>query len=475
LISGLEGHDRLISHGGRDTLSGGAGTDTAVIDASAVSEAISGGVPSGVLYRGSTPFVYLSHIEALEYTGNATGTIAGSGVTGGSGNDLLIGLDGDDRFNGGLGNNTIDGGAGSDLAIFDFSDRTGHVELVNGGVAGTTYTAWVDGVASGSVSNVEALGFTGGSGDDRIGGVIGTTLFAVTMSGGAGTDTAVIDASAVSEAISGGVPSGVLYRGSTPFVYLSHIEALEYTGNATGTIAGSGVTGGSGNDLLIGLDGDDRFNGGLGNNTIDGGAGSDLAIFDFSDRTGHVELVNGGVAGATYTALIDGVASGSVTNVEALGVTGGSGDDRIGGVIGTTLFAVTMTGGAGTDTAVIDASAVSEGISGGVPYGGLYRGTTLFVSLSGIEALEYTGNATDTYYSGITGGSGNDPPDRPRRRRPLRRRTRQQHDRRRRGIGSGDLRLFRPDWPRRVGQRRGCRRHVYRVGRWHRIGIGGQR
>ena len=160
-ISGLGGNDRLISNGGVDTLNGGAGTDTAVVDASALSGAISGGVPYGGLWLGSSQLVSLSSLEALEFKGNATGTYY-SGVTGGSGNDILIGLDGNDRFDGGRGNNTIDGGGGSDVASFDFSDRTGKVEFVNGGVAGETYTALVGGVASGTVSNVEVMGVTGG-------------------------------------------------------------------------------------------------------------------------------------------------------------------------------------------------------------------------------------------------------------------------------------------------------------------------
>ena len=109
---------------------------------------------------------------------------------------------------------------------------------------------------------------------------------------------------------------------------------LEFTGNATGKAGGiTGVIGGTGDDILIGLDGNDVFYGGTGLNQIDGGAGDDTAGFDFSNQMGDVKFVNHGVVGETYAITSGGAAYGSVKNIEATGdLKGGAGNDRIGGV-----------------------------------------------------------------------------------------------------------------------------------------------
>src|SRR5262249_31203470 len=149
--------------------------------------------------------------------------------------------------------------------------------FVNGGAAGVTYTALVGGNAAGSVTNVETVSITGGTGNDRIGGVLTLTSPVSTLAGGSGTDVAVIDASALPGTISGRAHAGGLFynNSGSAFLNLSGIEALEFTGNATGTTGGSGVTGGTGNDSLTGLTGNDTFSGGAGNDLIIGAAGND--------------------------------------------------------------------------------------------------------------------------------------------------------------------------------------------------------
>jgi Ca2+-binding RTX toxin-like protein len=246
----------------------------------------------------------------------------------------------------------------------------------------------------------------------------------------------VVDASSLVDAsFTGGLDAGMLYDGyygST--VQLHGFEALEFTGNADAANYGygAGVTGGIGNDILTGLDRDDLFdggngddllrggggndalNGGSGNNVIDGGEGTDSAAFDFSDRTQSVVLVNGGVAGAVYEATVGGAAAGSIANIEALSVIGGSGDDRLGGVYNVHGVSVYFAGESGSDTLVVDASSLTDayftgGLDIGFLYDGYYGGST--VQLSGFEALEYTGNAGAAnfgYGGGVTGGSGND-------------------------------------------------------------------
>jgi VCBS repeat-containing protein len=408
-ITGGTGDDRI---GGRyattaitTTLNGGGGSDTAVIDLSGVTEAISGGTNYGFLYsdaRGS--FLNLTSIEALVYTGNAYGGYGG--ITGGIGNDRLTGLAGNDVFDAGRGDNVVDGGGGIDQVAFDFSDRTQALVFVNGAQAGVTYQATVGGVAAGSVVNVEAMIITGGTGDDRIGGRF-TALVRSALNGDAGLDTAVVDMTGTVGGISGGLPQGFLYSDSAgQFLNLLNVERLDYTGNAFGGYGG--ISGGAGDDRLTGLGGNDYFDAGRGDNVVDGGDGIDHAVFDFSDRTLAVVFVNGGQSGVVYQATVGGVAAGSATNLEALHISGGSGDDRIGGRYITTVIATTLSGNAGTDTGVVDVSGIAEAISGGIDQGFLYSDIAgRFLNLQGLESLEYIGNAFGGY-GGITGGTGGD-------------------------------------------------------------------
>src|SRR4029078_597768 len=212
--------------------------------------------------------------------------------------------------------------------------------FVNGAVAGVTYTATVGGLAAGSVTNVEAISISGGSGNDHISAALTVTSPVTTFDGGSGQDVVELDASALTGAFSGGLNvlgaglGGLFYINSgSALVSINNIEALNFKGNATGSVNGPGVTGGAGNDTPTGVAGNDTFTGGGGNDVIDGGAGTDLAIFNFSDRTQDLVFVNRAQAGVTYVATVGGAAAGSVANVEAISITGGSGNDHIGAVL----------------------------------------------------------------------------------------------------------------------------------------------
>ncbi len=144
---------------------------------------------------------------------------------------------------------------------------------------------------------------------------------------------------------------------------------------------------------------------------IDGGAGFDTGDASFADQTGDVIAVNGGVTGRTYGFTVAGKAFGSVTGIEKMtGLTGGKGDDRLGGVYTLGSQYATIAGGDGTDTAVVDLSDDTAGFSGGLNNAVLYNqaiGYTL--TLSGIEVLELTGNAINGGFGfGVFGGDGAD-------------------------------------------------------------------
>ncbi|WP_332827707.1 hypothetical protein [Ramlibacter sp.] len=117
----------------RDTLEGGGGNDTYVINRDdVIIEAAGGGTD---LVRSSITYALGANVEDLELTGtaklNGTGNAASNGLTGNSGNNKLSGLGGSDFLTGGLGNDMLVGGAGRDILVggggndtFDFNALT---------------------------------------------------------------------------------------------------------------------------------------------------------------------------------------------------------------------------------------------------------------------------------------------------------------------------------------------------------------
>src|SRR5262249_6630688 len=130
------------------------------------------------------------------------------------------------------------------------------------------------------------------------------------------------------------------------------------------------VNGGS--NMLLGGDGNDTINASGGINIVDGGAGTDTLNLSRADLT----------TAATVTTLADGssyaftLADGtSVSNVELLNLTTGSGDDRVTFTSSAIPGLQSWDGGTGNDTAVVDFSAVSSDVSSGIsPNGGVYQG-----------------------------------------------------------------------------------------------------
>jgi Ca2+-binding RTX toxin-like protein len=255
-------------------------------------------------------------------------------ITGGSGNDVLIGDglknslkggNGNDQLSGGtntvcdtaadgdtlLGENGDDtfyspgtncfavytGGMGTNAA--DFSGRTAAVFLSNNGMANDGAMDEKSNVASDITKLVGGNGadtLTGGIGNDiLIGGPGGDTL-----SGGMGTDD-IVDYSGYTAAVNVSLcftttveacpaaNDGIISPAEGDQVHL--VEHIIGTSAADTMTAPAGapvvdvqfegrgavdtITGGDGNDLIWGDDGDDVLKGGLGDDNITGGAGAD--------------------------------------------------------------------------------------------------------------------------------------------------------------------------------------------------------
>ena len=167
------------------------------------------------------------------------------------------------------------------------------------------------------------------------------------------------------------------------------------------------------NDNLLGGIGNDTLNPGLGIDTVNGNDGSDLLLLDYSTLTSNITSTNTGTSG-TITTTNNSV---TYTNIEAMNVQGGSGNDTIYGTSGNdTIFGNggadyliggdgddSLDGGAGNDT--LYGGAGDDTLNGGV-------GDDTF-NLSGTGTV-IGGDGDDIFifygpYTGIIdGGGGND-------------------------------------------------------------------
>jgi Ca2+-binding RTX toxin-like protein len=156
----------------------------------------------------------------------------GPQLSGGAGNDTILGSNGSDTFDGGAGNDNLDGRYGYDANLL-----------------------------------------MGGAGNDTVAGDLNDTLI-----GGIGDDRYVVDGGcAVVEAAGGGIDTVEIDATYALAATLEHLvlvgdEAIHGTGN---TFANQ-VTGNNGANLLSGVAGNDTLLGGAGNDTLVGGAGKDL-------------------------------------------------------------------------------------------------------------------------------------------------------------------------------------------------------
>ncbi|MDB5785147.1 Ig-like domain-containing protein, partial [Caballeronia mineralivorans] len=384
-LLGLGGSDILVGGSGNDNLQGGAGNDLFLYTVGDGADVINGGAGTDSLFIGGTASadtihvvvsggsitgleggtvagvenVYLnlggSNSDTLSYAGTASNvtvnlsastatgfeTISGvENVTGGSGHDTLTGDNG---------NNVLDGGAGNDV----ISGQGGNDTLIGGLGNDTLIAGSGNDIISGGDGN-DTIRYTVGSGVDTIDGGTGTDTLAVTGTAGNDTINVVVSGSTITT-LAGGSVTGVenvtldLLGGSSDMLSYagttSNVTVNLSTSSATGfsSIAGvENVTGGNGNDtlignsasnLLIGGDGNDAINGGAGADTLTGGNGSDTFVYttlansraaafdtitDFTAGADKLQIghaLNGLTTGITKTAGITGNLAADLASV----------------------------------------------------------------------------------------------------------------------------------------------------------------
>ena len=380
---GGAGDDALKGNAGKDTLDGGVGTDTADYSDKTLAVAVTlNGATNATVTVGGVAEDTIRNIE------NVTGGAGNDTLIGDALNNTLLGGAGDDLLKGAEGNDTLDGESGSDTA--DYSDKTGSVAVTLRGVSNATVT--VGGVAEDTIRNIENV--IGGSGNDTLIGNDPANIFR----GGPGAD--ILDGRSGSDTAD--------YGDKTDAVAVTLNGAADATvtvgGIAEDTIRNiENIIGGTANDTLTGDGFANLFRGGLGADTLDGGAGNDTA--DYSDRTAAVAVTLNEATDATVT--VGGIAEDTIRNIE--NVTGGTGNDTL---TGDTLNN-SLLGGGGND--VLKGAAGKDTLDGGAgvdtaDYGD--KTASVIVALNGATnaTVKIGGVNEDTIRNieNITGGTGND-------------------------------------------------------------------
>lgn len=280
-IEGRSGDDTLTGSDGDDTFDGGQGVD--LLRESGGSFVLR--EPSLLGGRGDQ----VSAIELAELTGSegddvidASAFAGPTTISGGGGNDLLIGGAVADAVSGGAGNDTLPAGPGGDTL-----DGGDGVDLVSetGSLLVLTDSA-LSGNGRKQLSAIELAILTGTDGHDRL----DASAFGgrVTLDGGAGDDTLLAGAGADlllggmgSDSLSGGAGNDTIHGGGDD----DSIDGGDGDDLAFGGDGRDSISGGEGNDTLYGGNAPDTLSGGNGNDCLHGGNGSDSLAGDGGNDT----------------------------------------------------------------------------------------------------------------------------------------------------------------------------------------------
>jgi Ca2+-binding RTX toxin-like protein len=444
-VLGSQGNDELTGGAGPNRLDGGNGFDTVSYAVSAALPGVSVDLAAGTGGGGGVG------TDALDFIENVIGSSGNDSLRGTNGNNSMLGLGGDDTIVGLDGPDSMDGGAGYDT--LDYAEATGGVTVdlltpfpqqTQGAgydyivlnsfekVVGSSFNDTLTGsgtaneIIGGSGDDVIAAGagadiVSGGPGDDLLkGGPGNDTLTAGpgndTLIGGSGND--VEDGEAGndrliqdfvpngSDTLRGGdgndtADYGQRFSGFGVNVVLDGAPgdgSASENDNVGADNSIENVSGGAGNDTLIGNAEVNILNGGGGSDQIDGGLGRDFENGDAGDDTFNQGTApNGGdvLTGGTGTDTVnyasrtgalavrfnniadDGEAGeGDSTPDDIEGATGGSGNDVF--QAGGGLSRVVFTGGQGDDS-------LTGGLGGDLLRGG--DGTDTIVGGAGADEL----------------------------------------------------------------------------------------
>ena len=363
---GTDGDDTLIGTKGNDILMGGSGNDT--IDGGAGKDAISAGDGDDIIIYDAADTMIdggagNDTLNASESKGAVTLDMTSpkkkfsniENLTGGSGNDVLVGDEKANQLVGGAGNDTLTGGAGDDTLTgglgkdkYIFKTGSGH-DVITADLSNTEDTL--------VLSDIKTL--------EDFNALINTQV---------GDDLTLVLNANDSVTIKGWYKEGAI--GS---IQLGNGQVFGYR---PGTDGNDTLRGTKGNDILMGGSGNDHINGAAGKDAISAGDGDDTIIYDAADT-----MIDGGAGNDTLDAS---ESKGALTldmtspkkkfsNIENL--IGGSGNDKLVGDENANI----LSGGAGNDI-------LNGGAGNDVLIGGAGADTYVFAEGTGFDTI-----AKDSY------------------------------------------------------------------------------
>jgi Ca2+-binding RTX toxin-like protein len=308
----------LRGGGGKDTMDGGTGIDTADYrdKTKAVEVVLNRSTAATVKVNGASE-------DSIRNFENVFGGTAGDKLTGDSLANLL---------RGGLGKDTIDGGSGIDTA--DYSEKTQGIKVA------LNRTSLVDvrvaNVKEDRIKNIENV--FGGLGDDSLKGDSNDNLFRGghgdnTINGGSGSDW--IDYSWYGNGLAITLVAGA-----------ATVSGVGFTDTLSGI---ENIIGGGGADTLTGDDNDNTFRSMGNEDTIYGGLGNDTADYSENDAAVNVTVALNSDGDAIVYIDIVNVASFYEDELHSIeNLIGGGGADYFTGDSPANRF----TGNGGTDTLI---------------------------------------------------------------------------------------------------------------------------
>lgn len=340
-LSGDAGNDTLNawSTNGNNILTGGDGNDFIGVSGSSINTITGGAGDDSISFSGAGNGVitggdgndYISGDGNSSLNGNSTGNYA---IDGGAGNDYVESGEGNDTITGGSGRNHLSGGVGDDLFIAGSG-----IDKMSGDDGNDLFI-----FAAGSVQ----------AGDAVFGGVLDTqdtiqisadldlrplTIFGVTTLDLEGNTATVsmrqVKNSAVDEIKSSVAGGELVVVGNANLSNVAIADDVAVTmngsdGDGANTLVGGThdeiINGLGGNDTLLGNEGDDVLNGGAGGDKIYGGDGDDTILLSADDVVAG-EKWWGGFSDDTVKLLssTDASAVSGISSVETVDLNGFAG------------------------------------------------------------------------------------------------------------------------------------------------------
>ena len=378
-LTGNDGNNVLNGLGGADTMIGGLGDDTYVIDnlADVVDETTGGGGTDTVVINRSVNLAGLNFTDIENATLTGTGAFA---ITGTADDNRLIGNAGANTLTGAGGNDYFDGGAGGDSMIGGAGDDTYVIDSIN------------DHINDSSGANTLLSSINVDLEIAEFGAIDDVTLI--------GNIALLVQGSFRSEQITGNA------RDNTLFGNFGDDTLTGAGGNdlLLGGIGNDNLDGGDGNDEVIGDSGDDLLLGGAGNDVVSGGRGNDTL-----DGGAGADTLSGGLGDDVYL---------NVDSLDIIAETADGGRDTIQAstsiTLGETVFSIESVELLGTDDISAIGSADDNNLQGNTGDNVLdgAGGNDTLIGDDGNDTL-IGGTGNDSLDGGLdadnlTGGSGND-------------------------------------------------------------------